>query len=257
MKAILSILLFLISLNSFSQYPFEKYPAISDRVFNDWKVSDTTKNKNRFDYILAIPEFFNNHDSLIFRVTSSDEDMLNSSAISLFRNKNQVVNYIEKFPLGLSGLDGGNKPDTAFVADYNGDHLNDLKIYFLNLGCGAFNFYAQVIYFFQRPDGGFTKISFTDLYMDFNYRKERDLNGDGNYEIITQSFQNYGKHNYWLFNIYNLKNNELVNVNKLYQYPIMSQILYRDNFKITKNLSREKMKTFSRKLPDDYSCLSF
>jgi hypothetical protein len=102
------------------------------------------------------------------------------------------------------------------------------------------------------PNKAFTSISFTDLFMEFQYRKERDLDGDGKYEIITQTFKNIGNHNYWLFNLYNIKNNELVNVNYKANYPIMVQILNDDNYNITKRISRSQMKEFALKVPDDY-----
>ena len=57
--------------------------------------------------------------------------------------------------------------------------------------------------------------------MEYKNKLERDFDGDGNYEIIVQSFQSYGYHNYFLFNLYNYKDGQLVNVNNKTNYPIM------------------------------------
>ena len=128
----------------------------------------------------------------------------------------------------------------------------DIKLFVPNYGCGGYNFYVRVIYLLQKPDGNFNKISFTDLFMDFKNRLERDFDGDGFYEVITQTFQNYQNHNYWLFDLYDFKNDSLVNVNYKDNYPIMIQLLNRENYEVTSKISREKMKDFTRKLPSDF-----
>ena len=89
--------------------------------------------------------------------------------------------------------------------------------------------------------------------MDYELRPERDINGDGNFEIITQTFKSVENHNYWLFNLYNFNGSGLINVNQVDNYPIMVQLLYRDNFAITDKISPEKIKDFSLKLPEGYN----
>ena len=110
-----------------------------------------------------------------------------------------------------------------------------------------------MVYFLQNAAGSLNKVSFSDLLLyDYQNRPERDLDGDGVYEIVVCSFQNYKKHNYLLYNLYHLQGNKLVNVNRKFDYPIMIQLLYGDNYSITKHLTRMQMKQFERKLPDDY-----
>lgn len=245
-KLIIIILLIFSNCYTYGQYDFEKYKPIKDEAFINWKLYQKT---NKFDYTLTIPSFFNDNESLSIQLTSVDNESTEKSSIRIFSNKKQLKKFTEDFTFGLFKL---NHPDTAYVADFNNDGLKDIKLYLPNSGCGAYNYYTQVIYLIQREDKTFYKISYTDLFIEFKYRKERDINGDGQYEIITQTFQNYKNHNYWTFNIYSIKNENFINVNYLLNYPIMVQLLYRENFDISKNMTRQQMKQFSRKLPIEY-----
>lgn len=238
---------------TFGQYPFEKFPAIKYKEIKDWKIYDKSEKEKKVHYTVTIPGFYKNYDTVTIQITElTDNDSV--SFIRVYRNKNQVQKIIEPF-----GIGGGvsyliaPEPQAIYSEDINGDSLEDLKIIIPGNGCcGAYNFYLQVIYLFQRTDGTFTQISFSDLMMDYTLRPERDFDGDGNYEIITQTFQNFNGHNYWLFNLYNFKGDSLINVNYKDNYPIMTQLLYRDNFEITDKITKEKMKTLEKKLPDDY-----
>ena len=109
------------------------------------------------------------------------------------------------------------------------------------------------MYFLQNKDHSLSQVSFSDLLLyDYQNRPERDLDGDGVYEIVVCSFQSYKTHNYLQYDLYHLKGNKLVNVNRQFHYPIMIQLLYADNYKITKHLTRKQMRQFARPLPDDY-----
>ena len=136
------------------------------------------------------------------------------------------------------------------TADVDGDKLNDVKMVIPYMGNGLAAMNQRVIYLFQKTDGLFSKISFMDK-MDAN-RPERDLDGDNQFEIITMTLNGFGDHNYWTFNIYNYINGELVNRNTKFDYPIMIQYLFRENYKVTDKITSEKMKTFGDKKPSAY-----
>jgi hypothetical protein len=127
----------------------------------------------------------------------------------------------------------------------------DIKITAWYMGNGLASLNRRRIYLFQNKDNRFTKISFLDKLGD-DKKPDRDLDGDGNNEIITMNLTYYGDHSYWLFNIYDFIDGELKNVNMKYDYPIMIQYLHRENYEITNKISREKMKEFSLKYPDSY-----
>jgi hypothetical protein len=149
--------------------------------------------------------------------------------------------YFEQIP--AQGTDG------FYIADFNGDGKKDFKIVCFYMGSGLASMNVRVIYFFQKENNEFTKISFDDK-MDGN-RIERDLNGDGNFEIIIMTLQEHKKHNYWLFNVYNFVNNKLICVNNKTNYPIMIQYLFRDNYKVTTKITRNDMQKYEIKKPEE------
>lgn len=119
------------------------------------------------------------------------------------------------------------------------------------MGNGLASLNQRVIYLFQKANGLFTKISYLDKMGP--HITERDFDGDNKYEILTMTLKDYENHNYWTFNIYNFKDGQLVNQNARFDYPIMIQYLYRDNYKVTEKISSTKMKTFGDNKPQEYS----
>ena len=140
------------------------------------------------------------------------------------------------------------------VADINGDSLNDLKLVTWYHGCGLASMNVNVLYLFQQPGNKFAKVEFLDK-TDPDNTSERDMDGDGNYEIITMDLKSYKTHNYWVFNIYNFKNNELVNGNEKFDYPVMVQYLFRQNFKPAK-FNKNIRNKYSLKHPPEYDVSS-
>ncbi|HEY1870932.1 MAG TPA: hypothetical protein VGG71_07735, partial [Chitinophagaceae bacterium] len=88
MRHFIIISLVTLALNSFGQYPFEKYPAPKYEIFSNWKEVETNKNEAR-RFFLTIPKFFNNRDSLTIQLSPSDKNW-DSSFITLYRNGNQI-----------------------------------------------------------------------------------------------------------------------------------------------------------------------
>lgn len=245
-KIILLSLFILFFFSNNAQYPFESKPRIHYMHYTRWKLLDTTE--SRSTYMINVPSFFEGKTSIKIMVASYPG--ADSSVITLFKNNQQLVSFIDPYFVG--GF-SGPAPQDVFIEDVNGDARKDIKIFIAgNACCGAYNYYARVIYLFQNKNGSFTKIAYTDFSMEYKNTLERDFDGDGNYEIIVQSFQNVGDHNYFLFNLYNFKNGRLVNVNNKANYPIMVQLLYRENYAVTNKLSRKKMKEFTKSLPDGY-----
>ena len=246
----IKLILLLLMLSAFivkAQYPFEKYPAIKDKEYKDWKIYDRLGEENKIHFTLTIPKFFDNGDSITVQLTSFGDlwHQADTSQIRIYRNHQLIQKIKENMQFDLI-----NMYYPLRTADFNGDGLTDLKIVVPYMGNGIAALNMRVIYLFQNADHHFTKISFTDMVS--GNRPERDLDGDGNYEIITMTLQNYGEHNYWLFNLYNFNSKDLVSVNAKHDYPIMVQYLNRENYEITDKILRAKMKDFALPLPQDY-----
>ena len=222
-----------------AQYSFEKYPAIKFKEYKRWKTEDSIETKKFISRINSVSKFYNKSSSLTLKLTVFDS--LEYTELKIYRNNKEIQKFIEKRMSTIS------EPSSVYVEDINGDGLKDLKFLIPNYGCGNYNYYCDVFYLFQNKNGTFLKISYSDIFIEYINRLERDFNNDGKYEIITQTFENYKKHNYWSFNIYNLINGKFINVNYLINYPIMVPL---DSYKITKKISREKMKKFQRKSPN-------
>jgi len=244
-KTPLLILLTLFALTTRAQYPFEKYPAIKYKEYKHWKLNFGERwadEHHSISFYTTIPRFFDK-ESLTIRMTTEDDS--HDSYIRLYKGKK----LIQKFPSELS-FTSGDTSQPLRVADINGDSLKDIKLIISGHGCGLAAEYAQVIYLFSQPGNKFTKVSYTDM-MEDNNRVERDMDGNGNFEIITKYLQGYKKHNYWVFNIYKFTDNKLINVNDKFDYPIMVQNLNRANYKPA-NFNKTILNKYSLKKPGHY-----
>ncbi|WP_416438335.1 hypothetical protein [Phnomibacter sp. MR] len=227
------------TLTVYGQYPFDKFPAIKYKEYNTWK--QNFKSPNKVENSLTVTKFFKSKDSLTIKITYPTTSW-DSSFISIYRNSKQLQTFFE--PLGFKPF------EPVRLADFNGDHLTDIKLILPYMGNGTAALNVRVVYLLQQKDGSFTKVSFFDKMA--KNRPERDLNGDGNYEIITMTLMGYQNHSYWLFNLFNFKNIDLISVNNQHNYPILIQFLYRDNYKITNKMTQQKMKEYAHKKPEEY-----
>jgi hypothetical protein len=244
MRNFMAVYLVALAFNSFGQYPFEKFPAIKYKKYKEWKAFNTNNKQHKTEFVLTIHKFFNNTDSLTLLLTSF-EDISDSSFITILKNGKELQRFFEPMFFYDTNLMEG-----VMAADINGDKLQDVKLVipYMSNGLGL---NTRVIYLFQNINKIFNKISFDDKMFGQN-RQERDFNGDGNYEIITMTMIEYGGHSYFAFNLFSFRDNDLVAVNNKYNYPILIQFLYRDNFKITDKISRKKMKDFAQSRPEGY-----
>lgn len=237
---ILIIFLSLFTLIAKAQYPFEKFKAINYKEYKGWETILNPKDSLPMIREIVISDF-NKKASLKIKqeLKLSLPDSIEYSKLEIYIN-NKII---KEFEVGTRSI---SEPLPVFMGDINGDGLNDLKIIFPNYGCGAYNYYCQTVLLFQNKNGTFNDIIYTDIFEEFENKPERDFNHDGKFEIITQTFQSFGKHNYWLFNLYNYRNGKLVNVNNLADYPIMIPL---ESHSVSKKISRKKMKEFEIKSP--------
>jgi hypothetical protein len=239
------LFVFIIASQARAQFPFEQFPTAPLQFAGAWTRYD--KGDGKYHWTLTFPEFYKDSASMTVQITTFPKS--DTSLFRIFRGKKQIQMMKEPYPVG-SVL--GILQDSTNYGDINGDSLPDIKIRAWCGGNGIASYYFRIIYLMQRSDGTFSKASFTNLEIVVDH-PERDLNGDGNYEIVTTSLDNHREHNYWTFNLYRFDNGRLRCVNDEFGYPVMVQYLYRKNYEITNKISHETMKNFSRKLPEDFN----
>lgn len=212
-----------------AQYPFEKFKKINFKniLFKSDSISSET-----FRYSAQVNQY-----SVVLQEINGRE----GTGISIYKSGKLLQEFTEDIGMLKIVL-----AEDLQAGDINGDGYQDIKIRMYNNGSGLAGSYETKIYLFGSSTG-FTKLSFMD-YFSFT---EVDLDGDGNYEIIGCNLVNYKNHNYWTFDLYNYVAGKFLNVGCKYQYPIMIQYLNRDNYEITRKISRAKMKEFSSKQPGD------
>lgn len=224
------ILLLLISGQCYaqSQFSFEKYPALKYH-----QVTFKNCNKITDSSYLAVATYKKYRIELL-------ENRANDGSNILIYYNNHVIGKFSDDDISPIRI---NFP--IYFADIDKNGFPDFKIILSSNGSGLAGSLLRKIYLFQDSRNHFNKVSFED----FSLHTERDINGDGNYEIIGRGYQIYKEHAYWVFNLYNYRRHKLVNVNQNYGYPIMVQYLDKPNYSITKKVSRKEMKKFSLQFP--------
>ena len=69
--------------------PFEEFPAIQFKAFDDWKKYDRLEKEQKIHFTLTVPDFYTNHDTVTLQLTGF-RDKMDSSLIRVFRNKNLI-----------------------------------------------------------------------------------------------------------------------------------------------------------------------
>jgi hypothetical protein len=223
-------LLLLLSFKSNAQYPFENYPAITYKkikITQGYTVKDTT-------FIASV--IYKNYNISFTQSNYSD------SAKLTLKYKGRLVHSLK-----IESINPLTLNDTLYAADIDGNGNIDFKLIFYNNGSGLAGSLLHKLYLFNNGHNRFNSF----YYTDFSSFVERDMNKDGNYEIIGDVLTRYKGHSYWTFNLYNYsKKGKLLNVNQILNYPILVQYLNRDNYQITNKLSRKEMKFFTLSYPD-------
>jgi hypothetical protein len=241
MKLICALLL-LISFKSYTQYPFEKYPAIkfdSVKIVNhgtEYHDGFLATHKKGFRRVAAYKGY-----RLVFLC---DSDTLKDGSNALLYHNSRII---KRMTLSVSmDNDGFDLP--VYIGDIDGNGLPDFKITIENSGNGFAASYATKIYLFNQGKDIFKMISFMDLFSN----KERDFNNDGNYEIIGEQYQTYKHQAYFIFNLYNFKGGKIVNVSKNFGFPTAVKYLYNPTYKITHEIPEKYLLRFAAKYPDEY-----
>ena len=230
-------LLLLITLKSSAQYPFEKY-----RPMRYDTISIKSIGENSYDHYKGFKrEAFYKDYKIVFL---GDSDRLADSSNILLYHHNYLIKKV-KTEASVNN-DFFNEP--IRVGDIDGNGNLDFKIVIWNNGCGAAGDYAVKIYLINRGKDIFSSFSFFDLYNNV----ERDFDNNGKHEIVGQVYQQYKLHAYYIFDIYSIKNGQLVNVSNKYNYPIVVKDLWDPTYKVTHKIPKAALLKLSSKFPTDY-----
>jgi hypothetical protein len=257
MKLTITFLFCFSAYAGYSQYHFEKFPAAKLDKVGPWEVHSRVAKEGKVHWTKKIQNFYADSSSMTIQLTSfvrhgKDNRFIfstkDTTIIRIYKDKKQIQSIIEPYP---HGANFGFLMDSLSYGDINNDSLFDIKFISWGGGNGLAAYYHRIVYLFQRPDGTFDKVSFTN--MELSDHPERDLDGDGNHEIIASHHEYYKTHSYWVFNVYRFTNRRWQCVNNEFDYPTLVQMLYRENYEITNKVSRSEMKQFERKLPYEFS----
>jgi hypothetical protein len=228
------IVLCFVAFPAHSQTHFTKYRPIDYRniqMSQGTDLKDTTR--------LCLLDLTRSAGFKDMRIELREIKDTDSSTILIYR-KGKLSQKIS-IPYPLWHLD----PE-ARVADINGDGRADLKLFIYGTGNGLAAMLSTKVYLFNVGDK-FRLVSF----FDFAAEKEYDLNGDGKYEILSCNHVYKGEHSYWVYNAYNFTSGNLVNISKLYKYPLWTKHLYKTDRVIAKEIAlKDRLKEY-RLLPDD------
>jgi hypothetical protein len=229
-----------------AQYAFENHSAPSYKTYNKWEEYNRIDTKGTYDCTLSIDHFFDNKDRLTIQLTWFVAQ-IDFGEIRIFRNEKQIQKIKEPGSFSPLTMKGGQ----VLVSDINGDGYKDVKLIQQGTGNGVMGMLVKVLYLFQKSDALFQKISFDDMVFE-GHRAERDVDNDGNHEIITMNLEYANGHSYWAYNAFEYSNENLRNVNYKVGYPMVIQYTYKRNYKITQHMSKLQMKKYEREFPAGY-----
>lgn len=233
-RKLICVLLLLLSVKSYAQYPFEKYPAIkydSVSIVNhgtEYHKGFLTTHKKGFRRIATYKSY-----KLVFLC---DSDTLQDGTNALLYHNGRIIKHMK---LEVS-IDDDWFQTPLFIGDIDGNGLPDFKIIIGNNGNGFAASYETKVYLLNQGNDKFKLISFMDLFEN----TERDFDHDGSYNIIGEEYRAYREHAYLIFNLYKFKHGKLINVSKKYNYPIAVPYLYTETYKATNKIPRRVMKKF-------------
>lgn len=222
-----------------AQYKFEFSKKINYKSKYQWITKVLSDNEREF----SINNITLNGN--LYSIKVSKDDSLGISKIFINCNNKNVLET------DFSPIYTSTEFSDVLVADFNNDNLLDLKLVNYYYGSGGYNYATNVYYLLQIASNKFKIISYFDDFEGFKNRVEVDFDNDGKFEIITQTFYNYQKHNYWRFDVFQIKDYKLVNMNKKFAYPFFVQLLYYQNYKASTKIPLKENFKFYKFYPNE------
>lgn len=130
-------------------------------------------------------------------------------------------------------------PQVVWWADLDGNGFKDFIVFGWYEANGLAFYHYQVDLFMKEREGVYNKISYDSQgpgMEDFV-----DLNNDGKHEIIITDIRSIEGHTYFTYNVYELKDYQLVNVDAKYRgFPKFIWYTFKPNDKDTTRLTKEE-----------------
>ncbi|MDP5170199.1 MAG: hypothetical protein NWR72_08130 [Bacteroidia bacterium] len=246
MKISITAFFLLLSFSALAQYPYQRYDAPEYRNFYNWTFVDHWRKGDTIRHSITIPDFPSTHDSISLQLTTTKSSWDRYSTLTVQRDGVTILNVQEP----MFFIPANIRLEPLRVADLNGDGRFDIKLVIPFVGDGSDQEKVRIIYLFQRQDGSYSKVSYSDLM--HGHRADRDVNLDGRFEMVTKTLTTFEDQQYWTYNLYGFEGEELVNVNEYANYPIMILQQKRPNYFATKNLLPEQLKLFSAARPWEF-----
>lgn len=229
---LLCLILLFVSAKCFAQYPFEKLPVrkVDSVPFHIAKL------KGKSSYI-AVARY------KTYRVEVLEDTLQDGSNILLFHNNKLVKRAKDSthwIPMPLYPL----------YIYHNEDRINFLVAYH-NDGNGLAAYHICKVYLSNVSRNNYQVMSYLDFYQKPSCQYQFSENSS--YEIVCQSLAEYKGHNYWLFDLYNVENGQLVNVSRKYGYPIAVPYLLKETFTPTNKILKSELSKLSLKLSEFYT----
>jgi hypothetical protein len=237
-----TVLLFSIALFSFRDNDppkyFGQFKAITYRKI-PFVPSDTNHDGNYQAGLRKIPGLLGCSIKLML-----DQDPKNERIdVSIYRNKKRVAHFK---PLSFNGS-MAPVGDLKY-ADIDGNGFFDLKFCIWSGGCGLAGEATTKVYIMNKNDSVFTCFSFSDFSDD----AEHDIDGDGNYEILSSDYTQHKGHAYFVHNSYNFRNDSLINNSEKFNYPLWTRFLSESRNKVSTVIPSSLVAKSRTEHPNDF-----
>ena len=165
----------LLAAQPISQYPFEKYPLA---VTQDYELKGFDEGAHGGTFAAFIPALFPEDELGLVQFSQVEINPDSSATMITVSRKDQIMH--QSFAAFLPFYN-----ESAVSLDMNGDGLKDLRFSFESGGNGLAANWRYMIYLIQRKDGGFDRYFFLNMLPERVYGVERDVDGDGQYELLV------------------------------------------------------------------------
>ncbi|RKY33334.1 MAG: hypothetical protein DRP68_02715 [Candidatus Omnitrophota bacterium] len=223
--AILLIFLFFLFLNCFAyREDYPPFPFKSEQNLKFLKASKIIEDEGKVmvDNNITVESLRIEEEGFIYQVTIAVDKKI------IFKNSLKWVYGI-------------------YYADLDNNDYKDFIIFSSYGGCGLAAFISKVDILFQTNQKEFSHLTYDTYQADL--KDFVDLDNDGKYEIIYTDFYYGRKHNYWVYSIYEIRNDRIQLANDKYNnFPKFIWYTYKPNDKDSKKITTEEKSDYLSKL---------